>query len=143
MPINTKVNRIARPPWLVSSSPTCGPTTSARRSSTSGSIFLQRLGDRPADLVHVLPFSRQQAYRDAVFVAEVLHLSFVEARLTQRLTCAFYVRGLGIRELQHHAAGEVDAEIQTVHEQHHDGCDDGRGRHPVPHLAGVHERVLG
>ena len=66
-----------------------------------------------ADLVALGVRVRRQAHQDVARTAERLHLRGGDAGLGQRRAQRFDVRRLREIRLDHHAAGEIDAEIQA------------------------------
>ena len=115
------VNSIARPPCSVRSRPTCGPTTSVRRTCTPG--IRRRAAPRAMRALTLLtssPARRNHAHRKIARAAEALHLRIREAGLRQRLARAVDVGRRRIAHFDDDAAGEVDAEVESARREQHE-----------------------
>ncbi len=80
---------------------------------------LEDLEDPRADLVAFRIRIGRQAHQDVARAAEGLHLRRGHSPLGQSAAQLLDVRRLREIRLDHHAAGEVDAQIQAAH--HHQG----------------------
>ena len=84
-----------------------------RCSFTPGSIVLEDLENLRADLVAFRIRIGRQAHQDVARAAEGLHLRACDAGLGQRGAQLLDIRRLREIRLDHHAAGEIDAQIQV------------------------------
>lgn len=106
-------------------------------------LGVQRLEHMRADLRRVLAAGRRQPDQDRGRGTEVLHDGAFVPRFSQIMADLVEFDALRVRDLHQHAAGEVDAEVQTTEDNQQDGSDRQDRRHHQAHLALGHEVDFG